>query len=214
MERITKFVFALCATIYLSYMREVSSGPGVIIPRAYTATGENCHCLVKLYSKDGSELDICPEDLVNGGKKDKNNNFVKQIDEKDERTGKLIHFTRFKSFGNCHWEIRFKKIGGPSRTIKGPEENDYRRRIKKIALIETPIRTEKNVNENSPCPGHECQNLRNHPTHDVSPGATIEPEAAPVVKSSKGGSERLRSSYSSLVPAIFILSIYIMRNNR
>jgi len=57
---------------------------------------------VKLYGKDGSELDIRPDDLVNGGKKDKNNNFVKQIDEKDERTGKPIYFTRFKSFGNCH----------------------------------------------------------------------------------------------------------------
>jgi len=41
-----------------------------------------------------------------------------------------------------------------------------------------------------------------------------EPEAAPVVRSSKGGSERLKSSNSSLVTAIFILSIYIMRNNR
>ena len=152
--------------------------------------------------------------MVNGGKKDKNNNFVKQIDEKDERTGKPIYFTRFKSFGNCHWEIRFKNFGGPPKTITGPEENDYRRRIKKISFIETPIRTEKKANKNSPCPGHECQNLRSHPTHDASPGATIEPEAAPVVKSSKGGSERLKSSNSSLVTAIFILSIYIMRNNR
>ena len=127
--------------------------------------------MVKLFSKDGSELEIRPDELVNGGKKDMNNNFVRQIDEKDERTGNLIHFTRFTSFGNCHWEIRFKK--GPVQTITGPADNDYRRRIKKISFIETPNRTEKKVNKNSPCPGHECQNSRNHSSHDASPRATI-----------------------------------------
>ena len=112
---------------------------------------------MKLFSKDGSELEIRPDELVNGGKKDKNNNFVKKIDEKDERTGKRIHFTRFKSFGNCHWEVRFKNHGGHFHTITGPEENDYGRRIKKISFIETAIRNEREDIENSPCPGHECR---------------------------------------------------------
>ena len=170
--------------------------------------------MMKLFSKDGSELKIRPEELVNGGEKDQNKNYVKKIDERDVHTGKRIPFTHYKSFGNCHWEIRFKKSGGHFKTITGSDENDYGRPIKKISFIESPIRIEKKVNENSPCPGDECQNSRNHPTHDASPGATIEPESAPVVESSKGGSERLKSSNSTLVTAIFILSIYIMRNNR
>ena len=169
---------------------------------------------MKLFSKDGSELEIRPDELVNGGKKDMNNKFVKQIDEKDKHTGLRIHFTRFKSFGNCHWEVRFKKVAGPFDIITRPQEKDYYPRgIKKISFIETPTRNERVDIENSPCPGNECQNSRYHPTDNAATGTMIEPESAPEVESSKGASRRIKSSYSTVVTALFILWIYIMRNN-
>ena len=40
MGKIKKFNFAVFTTIYLSYMLEVSSGPGVISPRDNTVTGK------------------------------------------------------------------------------------------------------------------------------------------------------------------------------
>ena len=90
---------------------------------------------MELFNKDGGTLVINPDELIQIGNKDKNENFVKRIDEGHKITRKRISFTRFKSFGTCNWELRFKNRGGPVYKISKAEEKDLGRRIKMISFI-------------------------------------------------------------------------------
>ena len=90
---------------------------------------------MELFDEDGVTLVINPDELLQVGNKDQNENFVKKIDERHEITRKRIGFTRFKSFGSCNWELRFKNRGGPVYKISQPEEKDLGRRIKMISFI-------------------------------------------------------------------------------